>query len=43
MKSYGLFSDAVPSNDALGNPSKTFWRILPVKGGGYPPLSAKLF
>ena len=25
----------------LGNPSKTFQRILPVKGGGVPPLSAK--
>ena len=27
----------------LGNPSKTTQRILPVKGGGVPPLSAKLF
>ena len=27
----------------LGKLSKTFQRILPVKGGGVPPLSAKLF
>ena len=33
----------MPSCRTFGNPSKTFLGIMPVKGGGVPPLSAKLF